>query len=111
MDPIIAFLKAQFLANPARYIAYVSVAAITGAVKLSEALGSPMSADSNTALAVGTIATFIVTELVRRFVYSPTAVAAIVNTPPVGAGPIAAAEAAGVDVEPVEPAVGNEKVQ
>jgi hypothetical protein len=36
-------------------------------------------------------------ESARHFVYSPATVAAIVTTPPTAAGPIAAAEAAGVD--------------
>ena len=103
-DPLIEFIKAQFAKEPARYIAYGSTAAIAIAVKLSEALGSPMSADSNTALAVGTIATFIITEVARRFVYSPASVAEIVNTPPTAAGPIAAAEAAGVDTGNAAPA-------
>lgn len=77
MNVIIEFLKEQFRKEPARYIAYGSAAAIAGVVKLSELLGSPLSADSNVALAVGTIATFIITEVARRFVYSPATVEVI----------------------------------
>jgi hypothetical protein len=45
-----------------------------------------------------------VIETIRRFTYSPATVAAIVQTPPTAAGPIAAAEAVGVDTsQPVTP--------
>lgn len=53
------------------------------------------------AISTATVATTTligVIETARRFVFSPASVAAIVTAPPTAAGPIIAAEEAGVDV-------------
>lgn len=74
---MIEFLKAQFNANPLRYINYGATAAVWIVVKGSELLGSPIAPNSDVALAVGTLVTAALTELARRFVWAPASVAAI----------------------------------
>lgn len=80
------FIRDLLQSNPARFVAYGTTAAIWLAVKGSELIGVPIAADSDVALAVGTIAAFIVTEVIRRLVYSPKTVAEISRQTPPGAG-------------------------
>ena len=90
MDPLIAFIRGMLQTNPARFVSYATLAAVWLVVKLSEAAGAPIAPDSDVALAVSTIVAFIVTEVIRRLVYSPATVAEIVASTP---APEATAEA------------------
>jgi hypothetical protein len=72
------FIKSLLQTNPARFVAYGTTAAIWLVVWGTEALGIPVAPDSELALAVGTIAAFVVTEVIRRLVYSPKTASEIV---------------------------------
>ena len=97
------FIREMLQANPTRFVAYGTTAAIWLVVKGSEALGSPIAPDSEVALAVGTIAAFIVTEVIRRLVYSPKTTAEIVSTTTTANAPAKAAEILGGTPPAVQP--------
>jgi hypothetical protein len=73
------FIRGLLQTNPARFVGYATVAATWIVVKGSELLGSPVAPESEVVLAVGTIVAFIATEVIRRLVYSPAAVAKIID--------------------------------
>lgn len=112
MDKVLATLRAVLdkadallQGEPARAIGYGSAVVVIGVVTISNALGftrfQGVDIDLGSALVLVTAATTTVVgiiEGIRKFVFSPASVAAIVTTPPAAAGPIAAAEAEGVDV-------------
>ena len=79
------FIKGLLQANPVRFVSYATAAAVWGTVKLSELAGVPIAADSDVALAVATVVGFVVTEIIRRLVYSPKTVSEIVAQTPQGA--------------------------
>ncbi len=81
---MLPFIKGLLLTNPTRLVSYATLAATWAVVKGSELLGSPVAPDSEVALAVGTIVTFIATEVIRRLVYSPATVATITAQVPSG---------------------------
>jgi hypothetical protein len=65
------FLLDQFRANPVRYINYGALAVLWVATRVAAAAGVTIPADSDIALAILTVVTFILTELARRFVTAP----------------------------------------
>lgn len=75
MEAIVEFLKGLLAREPARFVSYGSAAAVWAVVQLAGLLG--VLVPDNVLLAVGTIATFVLTEAIRRLVYSPATVAAI----------------------------------
>lgn len=111
MDKLAERLRALLQGEPLRLIVYGAAVVVWLATRIvpivAEALGTQVNLqaiDLDGALATATVAAGVLTELVRRYVYSPATVAAIVKTPPTAAGPILAAEAVGVDTsQPVAP--------
>ncbi len=91
--------KAEFIlkGEPARIIGYGAAVVIYLVAKVSGTIEdqSPEQALVSGTAAIATIITII--ESIRRLVYSPASVAAIVTSPPAADGPIDAAIAAGVD--------------
>lgn len=74
---VLELLRAQIAANPARFIAYGTVAAVWAVTKLAALTGTVLLPDSDVSLAVVTIVTAVLTELIRRYVYSPASVSNI----------------------------------
>lgn len=85
--------------EPARLVAYGSAAAVWAVTRLGTTLG--IAVPDEVTLAVATIATFVLTEVIRRLVYSPANVAEIVAQIPAGAK----AETAAAVLEGAPPAV------
>ena len=83
--------------EPARAIGYGAAAIIYLVAYAFDAIPdmTPEAALTAAVAAIGTLAGVI--ESIRSLVYSPATVSRIVNTPPTAEGPIAAAEAEGVD--------------
>lgn len=80
---ILALIKGLLQTNPVRFVAYGSAAAVWATTRLGVLAGVEVPDDIT--LAVATIATFILTEVIRRLVYSPASVAEIVAQVPAGA--------------------------
>lgn len=89
--------------NPVRLVSYATAAAVWAVVKVSELAGSPLAPDSDVALAAATIVGFVVTELIRRLVYSPKTTAEIVATTTTANAPAKAAEILGGTPPAVQP--------
>lgn len=85
--------------EPARFVAYGAAAAVWAVTRLGTALG--IEVPDEVTLAVATIATFTLTEVIRSLVYSPANVAKIVAQTPVGAK----AETAAAVLDGAPPAV------
>ena len=66
---MIELIKSLMRTNSARLIAYASLAAVAGALKLAELAGVELSAEN--IAGVSGLAAVVATELIRRFVYSP----------------------------------------
>jgi hypothetical protein len=81
-ETLIAFLRAQLRAEPARFVAYGVAAAVWGVTRLGIVAG--VTVPDDVTLAVSTIVTFLLTEIIRRLVFSPATVDTLVNvnTPP-----------------------------
>lgn len=96
--------------EPLRAIVYGAAVVVWLVTRIAQALhiGNFQVVNLDDALLVATAAATALTELVRRYVYSPATVAAIVNAPPTAAGPIAAAEAVGVDTSQPIPVINEE---
>lgn len=77
MNYVIDFIKGLIAKEPARLIAWGSALAVTGAVALANALGVTLS--DEILLGVSGLAALIITELIRRFVYSPDTTQAIAD--------------------------------
>ncbi len=104
LDKAESILKGE----PARIIGYGAAVVIYLVAKVSGSIEdqSPEQALVSGTAAIATIITII--ESIRRLVYSPASVAAIVTSPPTAAGPIDAAVAAGVDADTINAAAdGN----
>lgn len=97
-------IKGLLQANPVRFVSYATAAAVWGTVKLSELAGVPLAPDSDVALAVATVVGFVVTEIIRRLVYSPKTAAQIVAQTTTASAPAAAAEILGGAPPAVQPA-------
>ncbi len=111
MAALIARLQALLQGETLRAIVYGAAVVVWLVTHVAQALnvGNLQVVDINAALVVATAAAAFLTELARRYVYSPATVAAIVTTPPTAAGPIAAAEAVGVDTsQPTTPIEGTD---
>lgn len=75
------FIRGLLQREPARFVAYGAAAAVWAVTRLGTATG--VQVPDEITLAVATVATFVLTEVIRRLVYSPSAVAEIVaQTPP-----------------------------
>lgn len=71
------FIRALFAKEPARFVGWGSTLVVAGALKLAEQFGVTLSVD--VLAAIGVLAGFVISELIRRFVYAPTTVQAIAN--------------------------------
>lgn len=74
---MIDFIKGLLEKEAARLIAYSSAAAVALALKAAEMLGVELSAEI--LAGVGALAALIVTELIRRFVYSSATTQALAD--------------------------------
>jgi hypothetical protein len=70
-------IKGMLQREPARLVAYGTAAAVWAVTRLGAYLG--VEVPDEITLAVATIATFVLTEVIRRLVYSPSTVAEIVS--------------------------------
>ena len=98
---MIDFIRGLLQREPARFVAYGAAAAVWGVTRLGTLVS--VEVPDEITLAVATVATFVLTEVIRRLVYSPSAVAEIVAQTPPGAQAAAAAaieEGAPPAVEP-----------
>ena len=68
-DSILNLIKNLIASEPTRLVAYASALAIAGSLKLAELAGVTLSAEI--LAGVAGLAALVVTELIRRFVYSP----------------------------------------
>lgn len=110
MQAILEKVRALLQGEPLRAIVYGAAVVIWIVTRVAAALhvGNIAAVDLDQALVMATAASVALTEFARRWTYSPATVAAIVKTPPTAAGPIAAAEAVGVDTsQPVAPIVAE----
>lgn len=82
------FIKGLLQTNPTRFVAYGSAAAVWVAIQIGDAAGVELP--NEVTLAVAAVATFVVTEVIRRLVYSPASVAEIIGQVPVGADAVVA---------------------
>lgn len=71
------FIKGVIAKEPARLVGWGSTLAVAGALKAAELVGVTLSVDVLAAVSV--IAGFVISELIRRFVYAPQTVQAIAN--------------------------------
>lgn len=112
MQALLDKARALLQGEPLRAIVYGAAVVVWLVTHIAQALhiGNLAVVNLDQALVMATGASVALTEFARRWTYSPTTVAAIVNTPPTAAGPIAAAEAVGVDtsqpVAPIEDGIG-----
>lgn len=72
MTGVLNYLRDLLRREPARFVSYGSAIVVWAVVHAAAAAGLVVPDD--TVLAVGTLATFILTEIVRQFVYSPATV-------------------------------------
>lgn len=75
MSYLIDFVKGLIAREPARLVAWSSAIAVAGALKLAQLLGVEFNAEI--LAGVSAAAALLVTELIRRFVFSPATVDAI----------------------------------
>lgn len=75
LNVVLDLIKGLIAKSPARLIGYGSTLATLAAVFIAGKLG--VTLDTDTLLAVGLFGAAIVTELIRRFVYSPQTTQAI----------------------------------
>jgi len=96
------FIKGLLQREPTRVVAYGAAGAVWLVTRLGTQLG--VEVPDEITLAIATVVTFALTEVIRRLVYSPSAVAEIVAQTPPGAQ----AEAAAAIEEGAPPAVKPE---
>lgn len=101
VNGILDSVQSVLRGEPARVIGYGGAVVVYLVARVS---GSIPDVPLDTAIvqataAIAVVASFV--ETIRRLVYSPATVAAIVATPPTAAGPINAAVEAGVPAETV----------
>jgi len=97
-------IRGLLQANPVRFVSYATAAAVWAVVKVSALAGVPLAPDSDVALAVATIVGFVMTEVIRRLVYSPKTAAQIVAQTTTATAPATAAEILGGTPPAVQPA-------
>lgn len=71
----LSLLKTLIAKEPARLVGYGSSLAVAGALKAAEAFGVTVPADVLAAISLA--AGFVISELIRRFVYAPDTAQAI----------------------------------
>jgi len=71
------FIKSLVAKEPARLVGWGSTLAVAGALKAAELIGVTLSADVLAAISV--ITGFVISELIRRFVFSPAKTEEIAN--------------------------------
>lgn len=79
---MIDLIRGLLQREPARFVAYGAAVSVWAVTRLGTAIG--IEVPDEVTLAVATIATFILTEVIRRLVYSPANVAQIVAQIPPG---------------------------
>lgn len=99
LDIVLNYVKGLLQREPARLVAYGAAAAVWAVTRLGTYVG--VEVPDEVTLAVATVATFVLTELIRKLVYSPANVAEIVAQMPAGAK----AETAAAVMEGAPPAV------
>ena len=77
MTFLIDLAKKALAQSPTRFVAYGSALAVAAALKIAEALGVTLTAE--VLAAVAAIATFVITELIRQFVFAPSTTQQIVD--------------------------------
>lgn len=99
MQTILEKARQLLQGEPLRAIVYGAAVVVWLVTHIAAAMhvGNLAVVNLDQALLMATAAAAALTEFARRWTYSPATVAAIVQTPPTAAGPIAAAEAVGVD--------------
>lgn len=95
------FIRGLLQKEPARFIAYGAAAAVWAVTRLGTVVG--VEVPDEVTLAVATVATFVLTEVIRRLVYSPAAVAEIVTQTPKGGQDATAAAVLGGTPPAVQP--------
>lgn len=75
---IVDLVKGLIAKEPARLVGYGSSLAVAGALKVAELLGVTVPADVLAAISL--ITGFVISELIRRFVYSPATTQIIANS-------------------------------
>lgn len=101
---MVDLIRGLLQANPVRFVSYATAAAVWGVVKLSALAGVPLAPDSDVALAVATVVGFLMTEVIRRLVYSPKTASEIVAQTTTTSAPAAAAQILGGAPPAVQPA-------
>lgn len=101
---MIDLIRGLLQREPARFVAYGAAAAVWAVTRLGTAIG--VEVPDEVTLAVATIATFALTEVIRRLVYSPATVAQIVAQTPTGGE----AETAAAVLDGAPPAVKPAKL-
>ena len=76
------FIRGLLQKEPARFVAYGAAVAVWAVTRLGTLVG--VQVPDEVTLAIATLATFILTEVIRRLVYSPASVAEIVAQTPRG---------------------------
>lgn len=76
------FIRGLLQREPARVVAYGAAAAVWAVTRLGTQLG--VEVPDEITLAIATVVTFVLTEVIRRLVYSPSTVAEIVAQTPSG---------------------------
>lgn len=71
------FIKGLLQREPARFVAYGAAAAVWAVTRIGVLAG--VEVPDEVTLAVATVVTFVLTEVIRRLVYSPSTVAQIVE--------------------------------
>ena len=74
---MIEFIREQLQANPARIVGYASSLAVAGAIQVARQFGLELDAQAQAAISL--LTGLVITELIRRFVFSPKTTQAIAN--------------------------------
>lgn len=74
---MLEFIRNVLAKEPARFVGWGSTLAVALALKAAEQVGVVLSADILAAISV--LTGFVISELIRRFVYAPQTVQAIAN--------------------------------
>lgn len=87
---MITFIKGLIAKEPARFIAYGSAGAVWLVTRLGGLVG--VEVPDEVTLAIATLATFLLTEVIRQFVYSPARVEDMVGKVAAASSAVEAAE-------------------
>ena len=103
LNGILEKLRGWLQGEPLRAIGYGAAVIVYLLARVLGSIPDVSFADAVTQGGAAALVVASVVETIRRYTYSPATVAAIVTSPPTAAGPIAAAEAVGVDVAGLAP--------